>query len=36
MTAGNMITQAISTLQPAWTRELTESYAGDKQLQQLI
>jgi hypothetical protein len=32
MTAGNMITQAISTLQPAWTRELTVSYAGDQQL----
>jgi len=32
----NMSNQAISTLQPSWTRELTNSYAADQQLQQLI
>jgi hypothetical protein len=32
----NMSNQAISTLQPSWTRELTNSYSADQQLQQLI
>jgi hypothetical protein len=32
----NMSKQAISTLQPSWTRELTNSYVADQQLQQLI
>jgi hypothetical protein len=31
-----MITQAISTVQPTWTRELTNIYPEDQQLQQLI
>jgi hypothetical protein len=31
-----LITQAISTMQPSWTRELNRNYAGDQQLQELI
>jgi hypothetical protein len=36
MAADNITTQSISTLQPSWTREVTEGYAEDPQLQQLI
>lgn len=36
MAADEMGNQAISTLQPTWTRELISSYAQDQQLQQLI
>jgi hypothetical protein len=36
MEANEISNQAISTLQPTWTRELINNYAQDQQLQQLI